>query len=262
LKLNNKLTMACALALGLGLTSCSPEKMVKDAIEKNPDIVFEAIKKEPAKFMEAVNEAVKKDQESKQKGAAESEAKALEEQFANPMKPELQADRHVFGPADAPITIFEYSDFQCPFCSRGYNTIEEVKKAYAGKIKLVFKHLPLEDIHPNARPASRYFEAIGRQSAEKAYAFHNYVFENQPKLKEGESFLKAAAKAVGADQGKINEALKDKSIDERINADMEEARKFGISGTPGFIINGVALKGAYPFENFKQIIDRHLASAK
>ncbi len=261
MKLNFTLPLtACALVLGFA--GCSPEKMVKDAIEKNPDIVFEAIKKEPAKFMEAVNEAVKKDQETKQKGAAEAETKALEEQFANPIKPELQATRHVWGPADAPITIFEYSDFQCPFCTRGHGTIEEVKKAYPGKIKLVFKHLPLEDIHPNARPASRYFEAIGRQSAEKAYAFHNYIFENQAKLKAGESFLKEAAKAVGADQGKINEALKDSAIDALIDADMAEARNFGISGTPGFIINGVALKGAYPFDNFKQIIDRHLASAK
>ena len=243
--------------LGAG-TGCS-EETVKKAIEKNPGIVFEAIKKDPSGFMAAVNEAVKKDQEAKQREAAEGETKALEEQFKNPLKPALEEGRHVWGPADAPITIFEYSDFQCPFCARGHNTIEQVKKEYAGKVRLVFKHLPLEDIHPQARNASRYFEAIGRQSVEKAYEFQSFLFDNQPRIKEGEKFLKEAAKQVGANQAQIDAALKDKAIDERIDKDMEEARAFGISGTPGFIINGVALKGAYPFENFKTIIDRHLA---
>jgi protein-disulfide isomerase len=162
------------------------------------------------------------------------------------------------GPKDAPITIVEYSDFECPYCSRGYRTIQEVKEKYKGKIRFVFKHLPL-DFHPMAMPAAQYFEAIALQSPEKAYKFHDYVFENQDKLKTGkEKFLDEAARKAGADLAKVKTDMKSDTVMKRIEADMEEAKQFGISGTPGFIINGVSLRGAYPADKFAEIIDRQL----
>ncbi len=256
-----KLVVSLA-TLGFILTSCAPSAdKLKEAVEKNPDIVFAAIEKNPEKFIEVVNKAAREAQAKGAEKAAQEETGKRDEEFKNPLKPTIDENRAILGPKDAPITLVEYSDFQCPYCTRGYQTVNEVKKAYEGKIRFVFKHLPL-DFHPRAMPAAKYFEAIARQSTEKAYKFHDYVFENQGELtSKGDAFLKEAAKKVGADQKKIDKDLADSTLMDRINNDIAEAQKFGISGTPGFVINGVSLKGAYPFADFKTIIDRHLAAA-
>lgn len=248
-----------AAVLGFVLTSCAPSsKQLKEAIEKDPSIVFAAIEKDPEKFIEVVNKAARDAQSKGAEKAAQEETAKRDEEFKNPLKPEIEESRAIQGPKDAKITIVEYSDFQCPYCSRGYQTIQEVKKAYPGQIKFVFKHLPL-DFHPLAMPAAKYFEAIARQDQAKAYKFHDMVFENQGELNaKKEAFLKETAKKVGVDMKKLQKDLADESLMERINKDIAEAQKFGISGTPGFIINGVSLKGAYPFSEFKTIIDKHL----
>lgn len=251
------------VAAALTLASCAPSaKQLKEAIEKDPSIVFAAIEKDPAKFIEVVNRAAQEAQRTAGERAQQEEDKARDEEFNNPLKPQIEDGRVVFGPKNAPITIVEYSDFECPYCARGYQTIEQVRKEYGDKVRIVFKHLPL-DFHPLAMPAAQYFEAIARQSHEKAEKFHDIVFEKQGELKDkGEKFFADTAKSLGVDMKKLATDLKDEKIAQRIAADMEEARSFNISGTPGFIINGVSLKGAYPFPEFKTIIDRHLSSAK
>lgn len=241
---------------------CSPTpKQLKEAVEKDPSIVFVAIEKDPAKFIEVVNTAARKAQQDQAEKQAKDEEGKRDEEFKNPLKPNVEEGRAIEGPADAKVTIVEYSDFECPFCSRGFNTVQEVMKEYNGKVRLVFKHLPLE-FHPKAMPAAKYFEAIARQSSEKAYKWHDLIFGNQQDLRaKGDAFMKDAAKKVGADIKKIEKDLADPKLMERINADMEEAKKFGFNGTPGFIINGISLRGAYPFPEFKKIIDRHLGVA-
>ena len=112
-------------------------------------------------------------------------------------------------------------------------------------------------------PAAKYFEAIARQDHTKAQKFHDTMFENQKEMaSKGEEYMKSAAKKIGVDMKKLEADLKDATLMKRIDADRAEAEKFGFSGTPGFVINGVSLRGAYPFPEFKKIIDRHLASAK
>lgn len=253
-----KLIVALA-GLTFLFTGCTPSAdSLKKAIEKDPSIVFSAIEKDPEGFIEVVNKAAQQAQQRGAEKAQAEEGKKRDEEFKNPLKPEIQAGRPIKGNADAPITIVEYSDFQCPYCTRGYQTMNEVMKAYEGKVRFVFKHLPL-DFHPKAMPAAKFFEAVAMQDHAKAYKFHDIVFENQSELNQrGEDFLRDAAKKAGADLKKLEKDLNDPKIAERIQADMEEARKFDISGTPGFLINGVSLKGAYPFSEFKVIIDRHL----
>jgi protein-disulfide isomerase len=243
----------------LVITACAPSaSQLKKIVEENPDVVFSAIEKHPDKFIEVVNKAAQDAQKRAQEKAQEDETKSRDTEFANPLKAEVEDGRVIFGKADAPITIIEYSDFECPFCSRGYNTVKQVMAEYKDQVRVVFKHLPL-DFHPMAMPASQYFEAIAKQGHDKAEKFHDLVFQNQNDLKaKKEAFLKDAAKKAGADMAKLQKDLKDESIMARINKDMEEARKFNITGTPGFIINGVSLRGAYPFPEFKTIIDRHL----
>lgn len=244
-------------------TSCAPSaNQLKAAIEKDPSIVFVAIEKDPAKFIEVVNKAAQEAQRTAGERAAADEKKSRDEEFKNPLKPELQEGRVIFGNKDAAITIFEYSDFQCPYCTRGYQTIKQVRKEYGDKVKIVFKHLPL-DFHPMAMPAAKYFEAIAKQSHEKAEKFHDAMFDNQAQMKDkGEKLFTETAKKLGVDMKKLAADLNDEGIAARIAADMEEARKFEMSGTPGFVINGVSLRGAYPFGEFKAIIDRHLGATK
>lgn len=255
--MKNQIILIASLAFAL--TSCAPSsKALKEAIEKDPSIVFVAIEKDPEKFMDVVQEAAKKAQGNKADKAQREEEGKRDEEFKNPLKPVIEEGRAILGKADAPITIVEYSDFECPFCSRGYNTIKEVKKAYGDKVRIVFKHLPL-DFHPKALPAAKYFEAVARQGADKAYKYHDFIFEDQNSLRaKGEAFMNEAAKKAGADMAKLKKDLADPKLMDRINADTEEAKKFGINGTPGFIINGVSLRGAYPFSEFQKIIDRHL----
>jgi protein-disulfide isomerase len=255
-------TVAATAMVSSILVACAPNaKQLKEAIEKDPSIVFAAIQKDPEGFIEVVNKAARDAQSKGAEKAQQEENQKRDEEFKNPLKPEVQEGRAILGPQNAPITIVEYSDFECPYCSRGYQTMKEVKKAYPDQVRIVFKHLPL-DFHPKAMPAAKYFEAIARQSAEMAYKWHDLIFENQNDLRsKGEAFMKDSAKKVGADLKKLEKDLNDPKLMERINADIEEAKKFGISGTPGFIINGVSLKGAYPFSEFKTIIDRHLAGS-
>lgn len=253
-----KLIVSLAI-LGFAVTSCAPSaKQLKEAIEKDPSIVFAAIEKDPEKFIEVVNKAARDAQSKGSEKAAQEEGSKREEEFKNPLKPVIEEGRAIHGPKDAKVTIVEYSDFECPYCSRGYATIKEVMKAYPNDVRVVFKHLPL-DFHPKALPAAKYFEAIARQSAEKAYKYHDFIFDNQAELRsKGEAFMKESAKKAGADMKRLEKDLADPTLTDRITADTAEAQKYGISGTPGFLINGVSLKGAYPFSEFKPIIDRHL----
>lgn len=187
-----------------------------------------------------------------------AEAEQRESEFKNPKKPKLSKDRAVLGNLSAPIVIVAYSDFQCPYCSRGANTVEEVRKKYGNKVAFVFKHLPLP-FHSMAQPAAEYFEAIALQGSAKAYKFHDEVFKNQQQLQSGgENFLNEIAKKVGADVNRLKTDLKSPKIKQRIEEDKEEAKSFGISGTPGFIIAGVTLKGAYPVQSFEEIIEKKL----
>ncbi|MFZ4404627.1 MAG: DsbA family protein [Pseudobdellovibrionaceae bacterium] len=250
-------------ALALSLVNCAPSaKQLKEAVEKDPSIVFVAIEKDPEKFIEVVNKAAQEAQKKAQEKAMSEETSKRDAEFANPLKPEIQEDRVFFGPKNAKITIVEYSDFECPYCSKGHQVIEQVLKEYPNDVRVLFKHLPLE-FHPLALPAAKYYEAVAKQDPEKAQKFHDAIFNSQGEFKaKKEAFLKETAKKLGLDLKKLEKDIADPAIDARIKADTEEAKKFDISGTPGFIINGVSLRGAYPFPEFKQIIDRHLQATK
>lgn len=261
-KFNLKFALIALSTIAVAISGCAPSaKQIKDAVEKDPSIVFVAIEKYPDQFIEVVNKAAQDAQRKSQEKALADETKKRDEEFANPLKPEVQEGRVIFGNKDAKVTIVEYSDFECPYCSKGFQTIKQVMKEYPNDVRVVFKHLPL-DFHPQAMPSAKYFEAVARQSSEKAEKLHDAIFENQGELRtKGEEFLKNTAKKLGVDMKKLETDLKDESLMARINADMEEAKKFNFSGTPGFLINGVSLRGAYPFPEFKAIIDRHLGKS-
>jgi len=246
--------LSLLLMMSFVFTSCQlNEKQLAEALKKNPDLITDAIKANPSEFIEALNEAVKSAQAGQQKKRQEEEAKQLEESFNNPLQAEIRSDEMFRGDKNAPITLIEYSDFECPYCKRGYSTVMELMEKYKGKIRFVYKHLPLS-FHPNAMPASQYYEALRLQSEDLAAKFHDEVYENQGKLRSGESFLKATAKKVGADMKKLAKDKDSQKVKDRIEADLAEAKKFGFNGTPGFLLNGIPVRGAYPTEHFDGLI--------
>lgn len=244
----------------LGLIGCNQgagldKAAVKKLLKENPDILTETIEANPAKFLESMQKAIKLAQGKMQQTRAEAEKKSFEESFNNPLKPEIRSDEFIKGPKDAPITLIEYSDFECPFCSRGYATYKAFMKKYDGKVRFVFKHLPLS-FHKQAMISAQYMEAIRLQDAEKGWKFHDMVFEAQDKLRGGgEAWLKQLAKQLGVNMKKLATDVNSEKVKTRIAQDVAEAGKFGISGTPGFIINGVPIKGAYPLSHFDKIVD-------
>jgi protein-disulfide isomerase len=256
------LYMSLTVAMvALSLTGCAPSAtQLQKVMEDNPEILFSVIEKHPDKFLETVNKAAQKARMVEEEKMRKAETDAREQEFKNPKTPVVADDRAIKGNKSAPITIVEYSDYQCPFCRRGHQTMEKVLKEYPDKVRVVFKNFPIERIHPHALPASKYYEAIALQDTAKANKFHDLVFEHQDQLDKGEAFLKETAKKVGANMPKLQKDLDSEEVSKRIEEDRAEAEKFGFSGTPGYLINGVSLKGAYPFEEFKEIIDKHLAS--
>lgn len=239
--------------LALVMVGCTSKEDLKKMLKENPDIITEAIEANPDKFIDSLNNAVKKSQELMAKKRDEEESKALEESFSKPLQAELRSDEMIRGPKDAPLTLIEYSDFECPFCARGFNTVMELMEKYKGKIRFVYKHLPLS-FHPQAMIASQYYEAMRLQSEEKAAQFHDRIYKDQRKLQGGEGFLKALAKELKADMGKLAKDVKSEAVQKRIDADIAEAGKFGFQGTPGFLLNGVPVRGAYPTTHFDDLI--------
>ena len=253
------------IAAAILITSCSSDShfqsQLKQTLKKNPEILFEAIAQNPSQFMMTVQQASRDAKEDLQKEAVARERDELNEALANPLKPAITDKDFFLGPKDAPITIVEYSDFQCPFCAQGKKTIYKLMKKYPGKIRFVFKHLPL-NFHPQAMISAKYFEAIAMQSPKKAFNFHDMIFDNQAKLKNGEAYLTTLSKKLALNLSKLKKDINSEEIAKKINDHQAEAKKFNIQGTPGFIINGIPVRGAYPAEYFDQIISKLIENGK
>ena len=228
---------------------------LQKALDKNPDLVLSALKKaDKTAFFQYVMEANQEYQAKKQAEEEAKEKEALEEAFKNPLKPEITDKTRIRGDKNAPITVVEYSDFQCPYCGRGFQVVEALRTKYGSKMRFIYKDLPLVAIHPNALPAAKWFEAVSLQSPEKAWKFHDTMFKNQGSLSE--DFYKKTAKDLGIDVEKAAKDAQSQAVADKIDADTKEAKEFGFSGTPGFLINGIPLRGAYPVEDFDKIIKR------
>jgi protein-disulfide isomerase len=163
-------------------------------------------------------------------------------------------DNPAKGPADAPVTIVEFSDFQCPFCSRVTPTIKKLEETYAGKLRIVFRDLPLTQIHPQAAIAA---EAAGCANDQgKFWEMHDRLFANQSKLQAAD--LKQHATELGLDANAFNTCLDSGKHKADWQKDSEEGQRYGLTGTPAFFVNGRLLVGAQPYEAFSQVIDEEL----
>ncbi len=161
----------------------------------------------------------------------------------------------VKGDPNAPITIVEFSDFQCPFCKKSESTLHELLTKYSGRVKLAYLDFPLREIHPQAQSAAEAARCAGEQG--KFWEYHDALYEEQSKLDGAE--LLTHARALHLDEKSFQSCLNSGKFKSKIEADMEQGRKVGVAGTPGFFVNGVFLSGALPPADFEKIIDNQLA---
>jgi len=159
------------------------------------------------------------------------------------------------GPADAPITLVEYGDFHCPFCKRVQPTLTAVLAKYGPKIRMVYKDFPLDNLHPQARAAAEAARCAGEQG--KFWEFHDKIYAGDPDATA--PTMQLYAQQVGLDAAKFEACRSTRKFQSQVQADGVEGTKLGVSGTPGFFINGRFLSGAQPIEAFAKIIDEELA---
>jgi len=166
------------------------------------------------------------------------------------------------GPADAPVTIVEFSDFQCPFCSRGAATVHEILEKYDGQVRFVFKHFPLDRIHPWARPAAISVECATAQSKDAFWTLHDAYFANQQEInpdnliEKSKEYLADSGLDMAAWETCAADAESDahKAAEATVQAELDLGTELGVSGTPGFFVNGQFLNGAQPITAFEPII--------
>lgn len=170
----------------------------------------------------------------------------------------------VRGNPDAPVTIIEYSDFQCPYCARGYETMEQVLEKYPEDVKFVFQHFPLTQIHPWAKPAAIAAVCAANQSDEAFWTLHDAYFENQGQINQGNVVAKSkeflAASGIDLAQWETcagdssSEAYQAAAAD--VDEDLAQGQEAGVSGTPAFFVNGEFLSGAQPVSAFEPLIQQ------
>ena len=166
--------------------------------------------------------------------------------------------RIVRGNPAAPVTIVEFTDFQCPYCSAGAHTLDAMMKKYEGKVKLTVRHYPLP-FHPAALPAALYFEGIAVQSPEKAWQFYDALFAEPQQLQAGEEHLKKVAAGLGVDMRKLDQDARSAATYQKITTDKQEFKRTRFDDVPVFVINGTVLVGAQPPQKFAEVIDAALA---
>jgi protein-disulfide isomerase len=172
-----------------------------------------------------------------------------------PIRVDVAATGPAKGPAAAPVTIVEFSDFECPFCSRVNPAIQQAIEKYGDKVRVVFRQFPLNNIHPKAQKAAEASLCAHEQG--KFWELHDAMFADQKAL--GVDQLKAKAAELGMDAEKFGTCVDSSKYAAQVNTDLAEGQKAGVSGTPALFVNGRFLNGAVPFEELARIIDDELA---
>ena len=180
------------------------------------------------------------------------------ETYMPPLRMEVESDGHPYmGPSDAPVTIVEFSDFECPYCSKFANTIKKVANDYSDSVKLVFRQFPLTRIHKNAQKAAE--AALCAADQGKFWEMHDLLFDDQKALKVED--LKEKAASLGLQTEEFTECLDTSKHAETVRKDLYDGVRAGVSGTPAMFINGRPLSGQVPYESLAKIVEEELASS-
>ena len=214
-----------------------------------PNVTFEQVKPQIAQFLT---------QAPREKAIEDLFKKLLKEQngalYLSEPRVQVEATGPSKGPASAPVTIVEFSDFQCPYCGMATKELHQVMGQYGDKVRLVFRNFPL-DFHKQAQKAAE--AGLCAQEQGKFWEMHDKMFENQRELEVEK--LKEYAKGLGLDAAKFDQCLDSGKMAEQIKKDQAAGEALGVTGTPAFVINGIFRGGALQAEQFKQLIDDELA---
>jgi protein-disulfide isomerase len=159
------------------------------------------------------------------------------------------------GAADAPVTVVEFSDFECPFCKQTHPTLKQLLDRYPGKVRLAYRDFPLDSIHPQARRAAEAARCANDQG--KFWEYHDVLFSQSPQLAPED--LRRYAGQMGLDVTKFDGCLATGVHRAAVQRDLDEGNRLGITGTPAFFINGRTLTGAQPLEAFTRLIEQEMA---
>lgn len=176
-----------------------------------------------------------------------------------PLRIEVAASGHpTLGPASAPITIVEFSDFECPYCGSFFSTLKEIEKNYGDKTRIVYRQFPLNSIHPHAQKAAE--ASLCANDQQHFWEFHDVLFGNQHELTV--DALKTKAVTLKLDATAFNSCLDSGKQAEAVRKDLIDGVRAGVTGTPAIFINGRMLSGAQPYGDIRKIIEDELARAK
>ncbi len=168
------------------------------------------------------------------------------------LKPPVNKNDHAQGSADAPVTLTEYGDFQCPHCGAAHPMIKKIQQSFGKKLKFVFRHFPLSNVHEYAQIAAVAAEAAGRQN--KFWEMHDIIFEHQSDL--GDDIWPVFAQKLKLKIPAFEKDMDDPALSEKVESDFESGIRSGVNGTPSFYINGDKYNGDYDFESLSEAISK------
>jgi protein-disulfide isomerase len=229
------------LLLTLSITSCSKSVSADNPV--NADLekqVLEILRKHPEVILESVDK-YQREQQQQQSAARE---KAVSQITSNPSTIVGKSPKR----GNGKVVLVEFSDFQCPYCAKARDSVEQFIGKRSADVTLVYKHLPLTQIHNEAMPAAQ--AAWAAQQQNKFWEFHDALFSNQDKL--GNTFYQATAKKLGLDGAKFDRDRNSPAAKSAIEADVKLAQSLELNGTPTFIMNGQLFSGAVPVEEFEK----------
>ncbi|WP_017328013.1 thioredoxin domain-containing protein [Synechococcus sp. PCC 7336] len=236
------LVAICSLCLaGCGPSPEQLQSQVIEIIRSNPQVIIESVQTYQAEQQAAATVA-----------REEQQARALQP-FANDPAGQIGTSP-TRGAEDLAYVLYEFSDFQCPFCARSQATVEAFVNAHS-KVALVFKHFPLQQIHPEALPAAQAAWAAHQQG--KFWQYHDALFSHQDRL--GEDYYLELASTLRLDLDRFNSDRP--KANAAIRTDLEMAQQLGLQGTPFFTLNGIPLSGAVPLEQFEAALAAAIESA-
>lgn len=165
---------------------------------------------------------------------------------------------HIKGISSAPVTIVEFSDFQCPYCSSFHPVLQQILDNHSTNVRWVYKHFPLDQKHFQARPAAEASECADEQG--KFWEFAAGLFENQSRLAPG--FYKELAQNLGLNVNQFENCFSQRKYKDKVEADYQEGIRAGVRGTPASFINGEMVSGAVPYETLKAAVERALSKVE
>jgi protein-disulfide isomerase len=247
----------------------SVEELVQQEIEaKVPEVTSEQIKafyeenksriRQPLDKISARIEAYLQQQEQEKRERAFVHELRQRYKVTVALRPptvDVSSDDDPFmGPADALVTIIEFSDFQCPYCRRVQPALKKLMKEYEGRVKLVFRDFPLRRIHPQAQKAAEAAQCAADQN--QFWPYHDKLFATSSLLPHD---LKNYAKELGLDTEQFNTCLDSDKYAQEVEKDLQDGENAGVSATPSFFVNGQPLSGAASYERFQELVEAALA---